>query len=263
MLSVVMAAPLLGDLDWRVVNDTVMGGVSRSTVTMKPTMRFTGALSLEQNGGFVSVRTRPAALPLGDARALRVTLRGDGRVYDLTLRRADVPLRAGSYRVQIPTRAEATTVEVPLSDFRPTSFGRPVPGAPALDAGLDRVVSIGFLLADGRPGPFELEVLAIEAVPGAQPRGPGHAALAKAFSAAVAEGVPAFNAGEHQRCRVVYATALEAALAEPGPLTAGERSIIEQALADARAQGDTPAAWTLRHAIDSVMRSAPRGAGGR
>ncbi|MFN3199531.1 MAG: CIA30 family protein [Bradymonadia bacterium] len=244
----------MAELDWTVVNDTVMGGVSTSSVVMNDgVLHFTGKLSLEQNGGFTSIRSQPLALPLANARALRITVRGDGRRYDLTLRRSDVPLRAGSYRVKIPTTEKATTLEIPLSDFRPSSFGRAVHGAPALDAVPERIESIGFLLADKNPGPFRLEVLSIEAVPGAEPRGPGHAGVVADLRAAIAEGVPAFNRGEPGHCRLVYATALTTALGQGSVLTPGERSIVTQALSTARRQSDTEAAWTLRHAIDTVL----------
>ena len=48
--------------DWIVVNDAVMGGLSQSSFT-KPVAdfaSFTGDVSLRNNGGFASVRTRLA-----------------------------------------------------------------------------------------------------------------------------------------------------------------------------------------------------------
>ena len=255
-MPIALAAPLVTSLDWVVVNDTVMGGVSASTVKVDTALRFTGTLSLERNGGFASVRSRPTALPLAGARAIKLTLRGDGRVYDFTLSRSDFDIRAGSYRVRVRAEAKARTLEIPLSDFRPTRFGRPMSGAPALDAGADRIDSAGFLLADGKPGPFALEVLAIEPVSGAAKRSAQHPAVIAALKGAVAQGVPAFNAGDHARCRSVYAAALSAAIAAPGALTPGERRIVSEALDAARPQADTDAAWTLRSAIDSVLWSA-------
>ena len=42
---------------WRAVNDSVMGGVSMGRmVKAEDTLRFDGELSLENNGGFASVR---------------------------------------------------------------------------------------------------------------------------------------------------------------------------------------------------------------
>lgn len=252
MVSMAMSAPGLGDLGWTVVNDTVMGGRSSSSVQVEQTLRFEGTLSLEQNGGFTSIRSaRP--VPLAGATALRIELRGDGRTYELTLRRSDVPLRAGSYRVEVPTTDAFTVIEVPLSAFRPTSFGRPVVGVPTLDAAPERIDSVGFLLADGNPGPFWLEVRSLAAVEGATARPPSHGALLDELRAAIARGVPAFNAGNVGRCRELYAAALQRAHAHPA-LTAGERAIVGEALQAAQPQAPTEAAWTLRHALDTLLR---------
>jgi hypothetical protein len=255
MMTMAAAGPLgnLAGLDWRVVNDGVMGGVSSGQVVVEDrAVVFTGQLSLDNNGGFVSIRTAPRDLGLAGARELRVTVRGDGRVWDLTLRRADVPLRAGSYRVSVATTPEPVTVVIPLSAFRPTSFGRPVGGAPALDAGLAQIDSVGFLLADKQPGPYVLEVLGLEPVGEAAPRGPGLGDVRKALAAAVSVGVPAFNAGEIERCREVYADVLARHVAHPA-LTAGERAMVQEALGSAVDQPPTEGAWTLRHAIDTVL----------
>ena len=134
MLMLAMTALAVDDLNWVVVNDTVMGGFSSSSVEVGDSMPFSGTLSLERNGGFESMRARTHAGAFDGVRAVRMELDGDGRTYDLTLRRSDVPLRAGSYRARVDTNVGRTVVEVPLRDFRPTSFGRDVQGAPALDA---------------------------------------------------------------------------------------------------------------------------------
>ena len=49
-----------GAKDWQTVNDGVMGGVSEGKfkITDKKTLEFFGTLSLENNGGFASVRTK-------------------------------------------------------------------------------------------------------------------------------------------------------------------------------------------------------------
>ena len=124
------------DLEWVCVNDTVMGGVSQSRVARDDeAVVFTGTLSLENNGGFTSVRTAPAELSLAEVGGFRLRVEGDSRRYAFTARRADVPLRGGSYRASFSTTAgEETVIELPLSAFQATAFGRPVPGAPALAA---------------------------------------------------------------------------------------------------------------------------------
>lgn len=52
--------------EWMNVNDGVVGGVSEGEfkITEQKTLEFVGKLSLENNGGFASVRTRPKGLGL-------------------------------------------------------------------------------------------------------------------------------------------------------------------------------------------------------
>jgi NADH dehydrogenase [ubiquinone] 1 alpha subcomplex assembly factor 1 len=144
--------------EWQAVNDGVMGGVSdgRFRVTDRQTLEFYGTLSLENNGGFASVRSRPRTLGLEAGDTLVARVRGDGREYQLSLY---VPgrTRAFSYRAPVQTRpGEWIEVGVPLDQFEATSFGRVVRGAGPVDP--RSVTSIGFLLAEKRPGPFVLEV---------------------------------------------------------------------------------------------------------
>jgi len=143
---------------WQTVNDGVMGGVSdgRVRITDKGIMEFYGTLSLENNGGFASVRSKSKPLGLKEGDVIVARLRGDGREYYLN---ATVPTFriAFSYRASFETKAdEWQEVKVPLKELQATSFGRPVKNAGPVDA--SKVNSIGFLLADKKAGPFKLEV---------------------------------------------------------------------------------------------------------
>lgn len=154
--------------EWQVVNDGVMGGMSvgRFRMTERQTMEFSGTLSLENNGGFASVRSRPRTLGLQTGDTLVARVRGDGRAYQLNLA-ASWRRRAFSYRAEVQTRAgEWIEVAVPLDRFEATSFGRVLRGADPVDP--RSVTSIGFLLAEKAPGPFMLEVAWIKVL-----RGPG------------------------------------------------------------------------------------------
>src|ERR1700722_15634407 len=72
---------------WQPVNDSVTGGVSdgRFKITDQGTLEFVGTLSLENNGGFPSVRSRRSDLGLKLDDPLLIQLRGDGREYLLNL----------------------------------------------------------------------------------------------------------------------------------------------------------------------------------
>ena len=144
--------------EWQTVNDGVMGGVSEGEfkITDKKTMEFFGALSLEKNGGFASVRSKAKKLDLAKGDTLVAKVRGDGREYTLNL----YPNRsrtAFSYRARVQTeKAEWIEIRLPLDEFEATSFGRVVREAGAVKP--EEVSSVGFLLGDKKAGPFKMEV---------------------------------------------------------------------------------------------------------
>ena len=143
---------------WQAVNDGVMGGVSdgRFRITPESTLEFFGTLSLENNGGFASVRTKPADLDINAGDDLVVRVKGDGREYVLNLYTKSRRM-AFSYRAPLPTvKNEWTEVAVPLEDFIPTAFGNRVQGMGPVEP--DEITSIGFMLSDKKAGPFKMQV---------------------------------------------------------------------------------------------------------
>lgn len=143
---------------WQAVNDGVMGGVSqgRFRITDDGRLEFSGRLSLENNGGFASVRTKPMRFDLAAGESIVVRVKGDGRSYVLNLYTASRRM-AFSYRADLPTtKDEWTEVRVPLESFIPTSFGNRVAGMGPVDPA--EIRGIGFMLSDKQPGPFRMEV---------------------------------------------------------------------------------------------------------
>jgi monofunctional biosynthetic peptidoglycan transglycosylase len=144
--------------EWQTVNDGVMGGVSdgRFKITDTKTMEFFGTLSLANNGGFASVRTKPKKLDLEKGDTLVAKVRGDGREYMLNLYPARSQV-AYSFRAAVPTkRDEWIEVKIPLDKFEATSFGRVVKNAGAVKP--DEINALGFMLGDKKAGPFKLEI---------------------------------------------------------------------------------------------------------
>jgi len=149
----------VGEQDlWFVVNDGVMGGLSRGRfdIGADGSALFQGRLSLENNGGFSSVRRAPREYALAGYAGVIFRVRGDGRTYQFRLRMSD-RFDAIAYRAEFETQADTwTTVSIPFAAFEPTFRGRRVPGAPELRP--DRIVQIGFLIADQQAGPFRLSI---------------------------------------------------------------------------------------------------------
>ena len=141
---------------WQVVNDGVMGGLSKGAYSIdEGTLTFTGTL-VTQGGGFTSIRT-PKRVDLSGFDGIELRVRGGGRPFELNVddgtrfRR----FRSVSRRGAFPTTETWQTVRVPFESLETSVFGQPV-RAPALDP--SRIQSFSLFIADGQDGPFRLEV---------------------------------------------------------------------------------------------------------
>lgn len=150
---------------WRIVNDGVMGGLSTSRVGRTgEALRFAGEISLQNNGGFASIR-RPVGAGGGDAAGMALRVRGDGNRYRLRVYTRDAAGGENGYShyATFDTRAgEVTTVELRWPQFAASFRGRPVEAPPIRFA---EVVAIGVMITrdDHRAGrgPFSIDILDI------------------------------------------------------------------------------------------------------
>ena len=113
--------------------------------------RFHGEVSLENNGGFASVRYDKTSFDLSAYKGVEVRINGDDKNYQFRLS-TDAPRIA--YTQHFYAAAKWSTVKLPFTGFTPTFRGRDVVGAPALNTALIRGVT--FMLAGKQAGSFEL-----------------------------------------------------------------------------------------------------------
>jgi len=152
---------------WSTVHDTVMGGRSSGTLsrTAEGALRFIGAISLENNGGFASFRSsrfEGDQLGLAGSTGLELRVKGDGRSYILSCDMRGVPMFGGGYWQEFSTvSGKWQTIRFPWEGFVPTNFGREMQGQPALDP--VRLDGMGIYLYDKKSGEFALEVDSISA----------------------------------------------------------------------------------------------------
>jgi NADH dehydrogenase [ubiquinone] 1 alpha subcomplex assembly factor 1 len=155
---------------WQIVNDDVMGGVSDSSFEWVDGIGiFRGAVSLENNGGFASVRTLLPPMDLTGCDAIVIRVRGDGKRYKFTAR-MQPNLDSAIYQSPFTTRAgQWEQHRLPLKDFLPSYRGRGLQGQPPLDSA--NMHSIGLLISDQQEGSFRLEIAWIRfASPGDPPQ---------------------------------------------------------------------------------------------
>jgi monofunctional biosynthetic peptidoglycan transglycosylase len=245
-------------LQWNAVNDSVMGGRSRGgpAILGSGTLTFSGILSLENRGGFSSVRSRGVSYEMDSAKGLVVRVRGDGRRYYLTVR-TNYYIMAGSYRASFQTKANTwQEFSFPFDSFRATSFGRQLRNAPPINPATVR--SVGFMLADKKAGSFRLEVDWIKTLaekpvkPNLSTNADVRTSPRQLIETGIQRGVPLFNSGNPEACAVIYETVVQRLLTGPYTIVSSQvKEDLRRSLEEYRNENDSrKQAWILRLALD-------------
>lgn len=138
---------------WTIVNDVVMGGKSTSTISKNSEGNavFKGEVSLENNGGFSSLRHRFDKIDISQFNKIKIRLKGDGKKYQFRIK----PSRFNQYSYvnYIQTNGDWQTIEINLSDFSPVFRGRKLDLPNFLGNELEE---IGFLIGNKKNESFKL-----------------------------------------------------------------------------------------------------------
>jgi len=144
---------------WTVVNDGVMGGLSKGTLSLTETGNavFSGTVLLENNGGFSSVRHRFAKKDVSPFQKIVLRIKGDGKVYQFRAKTNASDFY--SYTYSFKTSSVWETIEIPFSEMVPTFRGRSVnlPNYPG-----ETIEEIAFLIGNGKRESFTLVIDKIE-----------------------------------------------------------------------------------------------------
>ena len=121
-------------VSWRVISDTVMGGVSSGSLV--PTviegrncLRMTGEVSLENNGGFVQASLDLGAaglLDAGEYAGIEIDVFGNGEAYNLHLRTDDTRIVWQSYRASFQALPKWQSLRLPFASFQPHRIDKPL-----------------------------------------------------------------------------------------------------------------------------------------
>ena len=147
---------------WRNVDDSVMGGVSSSRMRIEDGIAiFEGELSLDNNGGFASVRSNTVQPNLAGYDGIRLRVKGDGKSYRLRIRTSPA-FDGPSYQLTFETtRNEWLTIKLHFADFTAAFRGKQIPNHPPVDT--SKIATVGLLIADKQAGAFRLDVESIKA----------------------------------------------------------------------------------------------------
>jgi hypothetical protein len=109
--------------EWRIVNDGVMGGISKSALVLTDAGhgQFSGHVSLANNGGFASIQLN-TTIKLAEEKFIVLRVKGDGKAYEFRLK-GEIS-QSESYVHQFSTTGEWENIKLPISEFYPQFRGR-------------------------------------------------------------------------------------------------------------------------------------------
>jgi NADH dehydrogenase [ubiquinone] 1 alpha subcomplex assembly factor 1 len=145
--------------NWNIVDDVVMGGKSSGTFTLnnKGQGVFEGAISLENNGGFSSLRYRLGKTPIQEATAIVLKLKGDGKAYQFRIK--SNAMNAYSYVSVFQTSGDWQEIHIQLKDMYPAFRGRKL-NQPNFEK--ESIEEIAFLFGNKKQERFKLLLDKIE-----------------------------------------------------------------------------------------------------
>lgn len=141
--------------NWLIVDDVVMGGRSDGGFEINENGNgvFFGDVSLENNGGFSSVRYRCERMPIESFTHCLIRVKGDGKKYQFRMKQ-DLSYRH-SYIHHFETSGEWETIKIPLQDMYPAFRGRQLnmPNFPG-----QFLEELAFLISNKKAESFQLEI---------------------------------------------------------------------------------------------------------
>lgn len=141
--------------NWYVVDDGVMGGRSAGNLKINEEGHglFSGKVSLENNGGFSSIRYRFNQQSISDHKVCKIRLRGDGKRYQFRVKSDKYDRH--SYIYHFETTGDWETIVIPMSEMYPAFRGRKLnmPNYP-----IQQMEELSFMIGNKRAEIFKLEL---------------------------------------------------------------------------------------------------------
>ncbi|WP_159950590.1 CIA30 family protein [Polaribacter septentrionalilitoris] len=141
--------------NWRVVDDVVMGGKSNGDFKLNKDGfgEYSGKISLENNGGFSSLRYRFKEKSIKGFSKVILKIKGDGKKYQFRIKKDSND--SHSYISSFSTNGNWQTIEINLSEMYPAFRGR------VLDMenlSSDSIEEVAFLIGNKKEEDFRLYI---------------------------------------------------------------------------------------------------------
>lgn len=139
--------------NWIVVNDGVMGGLSKGKITINKEGHalYSGMVTTENNGGFSSIRYNFQPIDVTDKSFVVLKIKGDGKPYQFRIK----PNRYNrySYISYFETTGNWQEIKIPLTRFYPSFRGYRLNRS---NFNRDQIEEIGILIGNKKTENFKL-----------------------------------------------------------------------------------------------------------
>lgn len=145
--------------NWIVVDDVVMGGKSNGNFQLNKDGKgvFSGKISLDNNGGFSSVRYGFYKLNIEKFKSIVLKIKGDGKNYQFRIKHKSSDY--ASYITSFSSSGEWQEIEIPLISMYPSFRGRKLEEPNFFHKSIEEVT---FLIANKKNEEFILLIDKIE-----------------------------------------------------------------------------------------------------
>lgn len=139
--------------EWRIVNDDVMGGISKSSLVLTDAGhgQFSGHVSLANNGGFASIQLNTKIKLAEEKTFVVLRVKGDGKNYEFRMKGSIS--QSESYVHQFSTSGEWESIKLEINEFYPQYRGRKM-NIPNFN--FESIEQLSFLIANKQDEDFEL-----------------------------------------------------------------------------------------------------------
>ena len=141
--------------DWRIIDDGVMGG--RSSGNFNKSVEgfgvFYGKISLENNGGFSSLRYKFPKKNLNSFKEVVLKVKGDGKNFQFRIKNKNTDYH--SFITVFETNGAWQTITIKLSEMYPTFRGRQLSIG---NFSSKNIEEIAFLIGNKTEENFKLEI---------------------------------------------------------------------------------------------------------
>lgn len=159
-------------LEFAVLDDVVMGGASKSELSVRSDgLRWSGEVTTANNGGFTGCRTKALNPPLdlSGCKGIVLRVRADGFRYKCILRDS-ADWNGVAWTASFDTPKGAASIKLPFSKFVPTQYARTLPRSPplktdsiaALQLSLSKFEYDGGLNPTFREGSFDFTLVDVQ-----------------------------------------------------------------------------------------------------